>query len=125
MASSFKKAKLKLELLTDIGMLLMVEKGIRGGICHGIHGYVKANSEYMKDYDKNNESSYLKYWDVNNLYDWAMSQKLPVNKFEWVEDTSQFNEDVIKIYNEENDEGYFLEVDVQYPKNLHKFHNET
>ena len=122
--SSFKKTKLKLELLTDIGMLLMVEKRIRGGIRHGIHRYAKANSKYMKDYDKNKESSYLKYWDVNNLYGWAMSQKLPVNKFEWDEDTSQFNEDVIKIYNEENDEGYFLEVDVQYTKNLHKFHND-
>ena len=76
--SSFKKTKLKLELLTDIGMLLMVEKRIRGGIRHGIHPYAKANSKYMKDYDKNKESSYLKYWDVNNLYGWAMSQKLPV-----------------------------------------------
>ena len=64
----------------------------------------------MKDYDENKESSYLKYWDVNNLYGWAMSQKLPVNNFEWIEDTSQFNEDFIKSYNEESDEGYFLEI---------------
>ena len=64
----------------------------------------------MKDYDENKESSYLKYWDVNNLYGWAMSQKLPVNNFEWIEDTSQFNGDFIKSYNEESDEGYFLEV---------------
>ena len=98
-------------------MLLMVEKGIRGEICHAIHYYAKANNKYMKDYDKNKESSYLKYWDVNNLYGWAMSQKLPVNKFEWVEDTSQFNEDFIKNYNEESDEGYFHKVDVQYQKN--------
>ena len=80
-------------------MLLMVEKGIRGGICHAIHQYAKANNKYIKDYN-NQESSYLKYWDVNNLYDWAMSQKLPVNKFEWIEDTSPFNEDFIKNYNE-------------------------
>ena len=66
----------------------------------------------MKDYDKNKESSYLKYWAVNTLYGWAMSEKLPVNKFEWIEDTSQFNEDFIKSYNEECDEGYFLKVDV-------------
>ena len=98
-------------------MLIMVEKGIIGGICHAIHQYAKANNKYMKDYDKNKESSYLKYWDVNNLYGWAMSQKLPVNKFEWVEDTSQFNEDFIKNYNEESDEGYFHKVDVQYQKN--------
>ena len=67
----------------------------------------------MKDYDKNKELSYLQYWDVNNLYGWAMSQKLPVNNFEWIKDNSLFNEDFIKNYNEESDEGYFLEVDVQ------------
>ena len=60
----------------------------------------------MKDYDKHKESSYLKYWNVNNLYGWAMSQKLPVDNFEWIEDTFQFNEDVIKSYDEESDEGY-------------------
>ena len=86
----------------------MVEKGIRGGICHAIHQYAKANNEYMKDYVKNKENSYLKYWNVNNLYDWAVSRKLSVNKFEWIEDT-QFNEDFIKRHNEESNEGYFLE----------------
>ena len=63
----FKKTEVKLDLLTDIDMLLMVEKGIRGGICHSIYQYAKANNKYMKDYDKNKESSYLQYWDVNNL----------------------------------------------------------
>ena len=100
-------------------MLLMSDKGIRSGICDAIHQYAKANNKYMKDYDKNNESSDLKYWDVNNLYGWVMSQKLPVNKFEWTEDTSQFNEDFIKNYNKNNDEG-----DVQYPGKLHKLHND-
>ena len=52
----------------------------------------------MKDYDKNKESSYLKYWDVNNLYDWGISQKLPVNKFEWIKDTSKSNEDFVKKF---------------------------
>ena len=70
----------------------------------------------MKDYDKNKESSYLQYWDVNNLYGWVMSQKLPVNNFEWIEEASQFNEDFIKNYNEESDEGHFLKVDVNYPQ---------
>ena len=69
-------------------MLLMVEKGITGGICHPIYQYARANNKYMKDYDKNKESLNLKYWGVNNLYSWAMSQKLPVSKFEWVEHTS-------------------------------------
>ena len=105
-------------------MPLMVPKGITGRICHAIYQYAKANNKYMKDYDKNKESSYLKYWDVNNLYGWAMSQKLPVNNFEWIKDTSQFNEDFIKNYNEESDEGYFLEVDVQYPEKLHELHND-
>ena len=71
----------------------------------------------MKDCDKDKESSYLQYWDVNNLYGRVMLQKLPVNNFEWVKDTSQFNKDFIKNYNEESDAGYFLEVDVQCSEN--------
>ena len=94
-------------------MLSVVEKRIGGGICHAIHQYAKTNNKYMKDYDKNKESSNLRYWDANNLYGWVMSQKLSVNKFEWIEDISQFNEDFIKNYNKESDEVYFLEVDVQ------------
>ena len=78
----------------------------------------------MKDYDENKESPCLQYLDVNNLYGWAMSQKLPVNNFEWIEDTSQFNEDFIKNYNEESDKGYFLEVNVQYTEKLHELHND-
>ena len=97
-------------------MLLMVEKEIRGGICHSIHRYAKANNKYMKNDDKDMESSYLEYLDTNNLYGWLMSQKFPVNVFEWVEELSQFNEDFIKNYDEDSNKGYFLEVDVQYPK---------
>ena len=81
MASSFRKIKVKLDLLTDIDMILMVGKVIRGGICHSIYRYAKANKKYMKDYDKNKESLDLQYWDVNTLYGWAMLQKLPVNNF--------------------------------------------
>ena len=68
----------------------------------------------MKDYDKNKESSFIQYFNVNNLYGWAMSQKLPVNNFEWIKHTSEFNDNFIKNYNEKSDERYFLEVDVQY-----------
>ena len=95
----------------------MVEKIISGGICNTIHRYAEANNKYMKDYDKNKESSYLKYCDVSNF------AKAPVNKFEWIE-TSEFNEDFIKNYNEESDEGYCLETDVQYPEKLHELHND-
>ena len=66
----------------------------------------------------------FKYWNVNNLYGFAMSQKLPVNNFEWIEDTSKFNEDFIKSYSEENNERYFLEVDVQYPTIFPELHND-
>ena len=81
MTSLLKKTGMKLKLITDIDMLLMVEKGIRGGVCHAIHRYPKANNKYMKDYDKNKESSYIQYWDANNLYGWEMSQKLPADGF--------------------------------------------
>ena len=77
----------------------------------------------MKDYDKNKESSYNQYCDVNNLYGCAMSQKLPVNSFEWIKDTFQFNKDFIRNYNEESDKGYFLAVDVQYLEELHELYN--
>ena len=94
--AALKKTEVKLELLTDIDMLSMVEKGIRGEIRHAIHNYAKSVNKYLNGYDKSKEWKYLKYWDVNNLYDWAMSQKLPVNNFEWIEETSQFNKDFIK-----------------------------
>ena len=78
-----KKTGVKLELLKNNDMLMMVEKGIRGRICHAIHRYAKANNNYMKNYDKNIELSYFVYLDANNLYGWAMFQKLPVNGFKW------------------------------------------
>ena len=79
----------------------------------------------MKDYDKNKDSSYLKYLDVNNLYGWAMSQRLPVNNFDWIKDTSKSNEDFIKSFNGESDEEYFLEVDIQYPEKLHELYDNV
>ena len=78
MQACLKKTNVKLELLTDYDMLLMVEEGVRGGICYSIHRYAKAYNKYMNNYDKNKESSYIQYLDASNLYGWAMSQNLPV-----------------------------------------------
>ena len=119
-----KKTEVRLELLTENDMLLLVEKGIRGGICHAIHRYAKANNKYMKSYDKNKESSYIQYLDANNLYGWAMSQKLPVDGLKWKQNIAKFNEDFVKSYDEDNDKGYIHEVDVEYPKNLHDLNSD-
>ena len=122
--SCLKKTNVNLELLTDHDMLLMAEEGIRGGICHSIHRYAKANNKYMKNYDKNKESSYIQYLDANNLYGQAMSQKLPVNGFKWVKNTSNIDEKFIKNYHEDSDKGYIFEVDVKYPRRLHDLHSD-
>ena len=115
-----KKTRVELELLTDYVMLLMIEQGIRGGICHAVHRYAKANNKYMKNYDKSKESSYIQYLDANNLYGAAMSEKLPINGFEWVNDISGINKKFVKSYDKKNsDKGYILEVDVDYPSKLH------
>ena len=119
-----RKTGVKLELLKDVDMLLMIEKGIRGGICHSIHRHAKANNKYMKDYDENKESSYIMYMDYNNLYGKAMSQKLTVDGFEWVEDLSVIDEDFIKNYDENSDLGYFIDADIEYPKHLHSLHSD-
>ena len=99
-------------------MLLMVEEGIRDGICQAIHKYAKANNKYMKNYVKRIISSYLMYLDANNLYEWAISQKLPVNVFKWIKRLSKFDELFIKNYDENSDKGYILDVDVEYPKKI-------
>ena len=77
-----KKTEEKLELLTE-NDILMVEKGIRGGICHAIHRHAKANNKFTKNYDKSKESSYIQYLDAKNLYGWTISQKLPADGFKW------------------------------------------
>ena len=101
----------------------MVEEGIRGGICHSIHRCAKANNKYMKNYNNNEDSSYIQYLDANNLYGWAMSKKLPVNGFKWA-DNNKVIEEFIKNYNENNKKGYILEADIKYPKKLHELHSD-
>ena len=119
-----KKAEVELELLTDYDMLLMIEEGIRGSICHAVHRYAKANNIYMKEYDQIKESSYIQYLDANNLYGAAMSEKLPMNGFKWVSDILVIDEKFVKSYNKNSNKGYILEVDVDYPTKLHKLHSD-
>ena len=120
-----KKTEVKLELLTDNDMLLMFEKGIRCGMCQVSHHYAKANNKYLKNYDKNIESSYIEYLDANNLYGWAMSKKLSVRDFKWLDNLSMFSEEFIKNYDENGDKGYIFQVDIEYPKKLRGLHSEV
>ena len=100
-----KKMEVKLELLTDNDKLMIIEEGTRGGMCNAVYRHAKTNNKYMENYDENTESSYLQYLDANNLYGWAMSQKLPVSDFKWVEkdDLLKFDENVIKNYDKNSD----------------------
>ena len=120
--AAFKKTHVKSDPLFDITMLLlMVEKGIRGGICHSIYRYAKANNKYMKVYDKIKESSYIQYWDVKQLYVWAMSHRLLLNNFEWIRDNSQFNEDFIKTIMQKMMKNIFLKLMFNILKNYMNF----
>ena len=123
-----KKTGVRLELPTDPDMLLMFERGIRGGITQAVHRYASANNKYMGDlYDPNKESSYLQYLDANNLYGWAMSQPLPTSKFKCVDIKPSQGEAAqaqISALATSKIKGYLLEVDVRYPTKLHNSHND-
>ena len=114
--AGLKYTDIKLDLLTDYDMLLMFEKGIRGGYS-GVLGsrYVKANNKYCDDYDPEEESNYLLYLDANNLYGWAMSQRLPTGDFKWEDpDTYNWNKNPLG-------RGCILEVDLEYRKKLNTY----
>ncbi|XP_050513029.1 uncharacterized protein LOC126888699 [Diabrotica virgifera virgifera] len=115
-----KHTKQELELLTDPDMFLFVERGIRGGLSQVCSKRrVHANNKYMESYDPSKPDSYLMYFDVNNQYGWAMSQFLPYGGFEWVD----ANIDVLSIP-DDSSEGYFLEVDLEYPQHIHDRHKD-
>ena len=119
-----KMTGVNLELLSDVDKLLMIEKGIRGGISIISNRYGKANNKYMKDFNKKELSKYLMYVDANNLYGWAMSQKLPVHSFKWMsnkEIENIFNNQIVQVW-EKNP--CILEVDLIYPEELHDLHND-
>ena len=116
-----RKTRVRLELLTDPDMLLMFERGIRGGITQAVHRYASANNLCMNsEFNPSEESSYLQYLNANNLYGWAMSQSLPTGRFRWV----SINPNDISRVKKIKDKGYLLEVDVNYPRDLHDQHND-
>ena len=102
----------------------MVEEGIRGGTCHAMQRYAKANNKYMKDFDRKKKSSYIQYLDSNILYGKAMTEKLPVGGFRWMDDISKIDEDFVKVYNKNDNKGYILDVDVDYPNKLQNLHSD-
>ena len=116
-----KKTQIKLELLSDIDMLLFCEKGIRGGLNGvGEKRYLKANNKYMSDYNQQKPSVFGLFLDVVNLYGGTMMKKHPVGGFQWSDDT--LNE--ILSAPDDNDFGYFVMVDLEYPTSLHDTHND-
>ncbi|XP_074042580.1 uncharacterized protein [Leptinotarsa decemlineata] len=115
-----KYTKCKLQILKDIDMIMFVEKGIRGGISVCSNRYSEANNKYMEAYNPEKPSKYLLYLDVNNLYGWAMSEFLPYDGFQWVEN---FDKDITEIPDNAS-EGYILEVDLEYPERLHDSHKD-
>ena len=119
-----KMTKINLELLSNVDMLLMVEKGIRGGISIISNRYGKANNKYMKDFNKLELIKFLIYLDANNLYGWAMSQKLPTHNFKWMtnqEIENIFNNQIVQVWEKTP---CILEVDLVYPEELHDHHND-
>lgn len=113
-----KYTKIQLELLTDIDQVMFIERGIRGGVSQCSNRYARANNKYMADYDPEKESKYLMYFDVNNLYGWALQQPLPYADFQWVDVNTDFN------VADDSEFGYILEVDLEYPRHLHDPHKD-
>ena len=118
-----KMTGVELELLTDPDMYLFVEEGLRGGISMITHRHAKANNPYVEGYKPDQPHNYLMYLDANNLYGWAMSQSLPVNNFGWLTPQEIEHLDVMTLP-DDGTEGYILEVDLEYPKELHELHND-
>ena len=118
-----KMTDIKLELMTDIDMFQFIEKGMRGGISYIANRYGKANNKYMKEYNEKAPSKYIMYLDANHLYGWAMSQYLPTGGFRWMTQKQIDKIDLAK-YREDSEKGLILEVDLEYPKELHDLHND-
>ena len=114
---------IQLDLIHDEDMYKMIERGLRGGMTQVSVRKVEANNKYMKDlYDKEKEQSYILYLDANNLYGLAMSMKLPYKDINFMKNTDINEQDILDDDNDE--EGYILDVDLMYPKELHNKHND-
>ena len=118
-----KMTDIKLELMVDIDMFQFIEKGMRGGISYIANRYGKANNKYMKNYDEKTPSKYIMYLDANNLNGWAMSQYLPTGNFKWLSQ-NQIEKTNLGKYTENSKKGLILEVDLEYPQELHDLHND-
>ena len=119
----------ELQLLHDYDMLMMFERGVRGGISHISKRYAEANNKYMVDYDPDKPSTYIKYLDANNLYGWAMSQSLLTHGFKWIKDlTKDKLMDILEKANHSMSnhgrKGYIFEVDLEYLPDLWTAHND-
>ena len=110
-----KITKAKIELYTDMNMVLMTEKGMRGSLTQVVKKHAIASNKYLPTYDKSKKKVFLQYLDANNLSGYAMKKTLPLNGYKWA-DVSKFTDDFIKNYDDEGDKEYLLEVDVEYPK---------
>ena len=118
-----KMTDIKLELMADIDMFQFIETGLRGGVSYIANRYGKANNKYMKEYDEKAPSKYIMYLDANNLYGWAMSQYLPTGGFKWLSQ-KQIEKINLGKYTDDSKKGLILEVDLEYPKELHDLHND-
>jgi hypothetical protein len=122
-----KHTQVRLEQITDADMYMFFEKGIRGGMSKSVLRYAKANNPYMNDFNPKDESSYLMYFDANNLYGQAMCRALPLKDFRWMSDHEMDVNTIVKSCQEWDDEsqlGFTVEVDLEYPSHLHDEHND-
>ena len=118
------ETKCELTLIQDKAMFTMIDDGLRGGISMITTRHAKANNKYMGErYDATHPSKYIMYWDANNLYGWAMSQPMPTGDFYWLDEGQMKNIDWIK-QTEDQDFGYFVECDLEYPQQIHDQHND-
>ena len=115
--------EVKLQLMDDPDMYLMIESGLRGGVSMITKKYAVANNPLVGGHDATKPTNYLMYLDANNLYGWAMSQKLPEKEFDWMTENQLENFDVTKIP-DDSDTGYILEVDLHYPPEIHDHHSD-